>query len=510
MLDSLIIALAIGGGLGGPGGIGQDSGEAISPRTRLQQARELQQARQQEWIPSQAKRLKTSPARAQAPTQRKPGAGAQLAQTGPKQVQGMGGSSTRLGAVSATDKAKANQGAITQLPFYYTVQFFGGASGTGTGYKERFMIFTPPQGKPSPMLVVFHRFGVSELDAFVSTSFFQEAWSRGWHIVAPLSASGVNFGAPLTQINTEFALEWMVDNFNVRDDRIYGVGFSMGGGTALSYAARHLDPTKPMFAAVVDHTGGIALNDTYDNEPAAQFIFDFWFGNGSPGSASAWAMRASSMFDFDRNTKVVDTTSDMARNLQHMPVKVFYATEDPLAYLTVQSSVLATHLAAQGTQTKLEVVSDHAHSWDTLSEFKTINWLSKKVLTLPLSGRTLAARNGRYFFITVQQVISSAFTSYDWDIDIPGNTLTVSNTANLSRAAFATLEAGLDPTSTLTVDMSTSVGNPVEYILRDYTVAPSQVLRDGLPTAAYVFDPVGMDLTLQETDGANHVWQILP
>jgi len=422
----------------------------------------------------------------------------------------MGGTGGKLALPGVIDKAAATQPQIGESLFFYTVTIPGGPTGTQTGYKERFMLFAPSQQKPCPLLVVFHKFGVSELDAWVNTQFFQEAWARGWHIVAPLSASGVHFGSDPGLINTEAALEYMTANFNVRADRIYGVGFSMGGGMALSYAARHLDPTKPMFAAVVDHTGGISLNDTYSNEVGSQFIFDFWFGDGMPGSADPWEMTAASMFDFNSSTLVVDTTSDMARNLQHMPVKIFRVQDDPLGYLRVQSDVLATHLTGQGTQTKYEVIPGMTHAWSTLSDFTTINWLSKKTLTLPLSGRTLADRDASYFYFTVQQTLAGAFSPFDWDLDLPGNTLTVTDAANLTSLEVETVEAGLDPLSVLRVDMTTADGGAVEYVLRDWAVAPTTVTRDALPSVAFVHDAIGMTLTLQETDGGNHLWEITP
>ena len=62
-------------------------------------------------------------------------------------------------------------------------------------------------------------------------------------------------------------LDWIGAKCRVDRTRIYGVGFSMGGGSVTSYAARHLDPARAMFAAVVDHTGGVALRNTYASEP---------------------------------------------------------------------------------------------------------------------------------------------------------------------------------------------------------------------------------------------------
>lgn len=394
--------------------------------------------------------------------------------------------------------------------YLFEIRLPGGPAGLQTGFKEKFLVSGANGTQPRPLLVMFHKFGHTQYDLWIKTQFFQEAWKRGWHAVAPLSASKVNFGSPVSQVNTRAAIEWMTANFKVDPARIYGLGFSMGGGGAMSYAARNLDPTAPMFAAIVCHTGGVALADSYVNEPIAQFIFDYWFGDGTAGSATPWKMAASSMFEFNPTTLVVDPTTDMARNLGHMPVKVFRVQDDPDAYLQVQSDVLASHLTAQGTQTKYEIIPGTFHQWASLSEFKTVNWLSKKKLSLPLSGRTLADRDARFFYFTVSQVATEVFTPFDWDLDLPGNTLTVTNTANLAQLSVATLEAGLDPASTLRVDMTTADGIAAEYVLEDWTTAPSAVTRDAVPTAAYVFDGIGMTLTLQETDGANHVWEITP
>src|SRR6185503_13512505 len=132
---------------------------------------------------------------------------------------------------------------------------------TGSGYEERFLLQVPlvATSTPAPMLVVFHKFGVSHWDAFYNTSFITEARNRGWYLVAPLGASGVSFGSIESQVNTRAALEIVTELYNVDKTRVYGVGFSMGGGNVVSYAARNLDPQRIMFAAICDHTGGISL-----------------------------------------------------------------------------------------------------------------------------------------------------------------------------------------------------------------------------------------------------------
>jgi len=497
MLETLFLALAVGGGTAptSPGriqeGLRQPAGETPAAfETGLQAPEGID--------------------RTAAPAVREPRIRARDAQPSPSPEQQVAAKAPQQSTSGIMQIGKTPEVPMEEVPFFYTVTIKGGPMGTGTGYKERFMIFAPDQSKPSPLLVVFHKFGTSELDAWVNTQFFQEAWSRGWHIMAPLSSTDVHFGNPLGQQNTQVALEWMTDNFNIRPDRIYGVGFSMGGGAALSYAAQHVDPTKPMFAAVVDHTGGISLNDTYLNEPSAQFIFDFFFGDGTPGSADPWKMTAASMFDFNPGTLAVDDQTNMARNLKYMPIKVFRVSNDPLAYLKVQCDVFANYLTNRGFVHTYEIVDGHTHLWAHLSERKSLVWLSKKKLTLPSAGRVLAHQDGRFFFFTVDQIAAETFSPFDWTITASLNKLRVWRTGNLTSLTFDTVEAGLDPSQMLTIDMATGDGVPVTYVLRDIAATPTTVERDSVPTTAYLYDPVEKTLTLQETDGGNHLWEVTP
>jgi acetyl esterase/lipase len=130
------------------------------------------------------------------------------------------------------------------------------------------MIYAPDPSKPRPLPVIFHKYGAGHLDGWVDTEFFQEGRRRGWHVVCMLAASGINFASPESQQSTEAVLDWMRANYNIDPNRTYGVCFSMGGGSATSFAARQLDPSKTLFAGVVDHTGGIALTDSYAQESA--------------------------------------------------------------------------------------------------------------------------------------------------------------------------------------------------------------------------------------------------
>ena len=155
-----------------------------------------------------------------------------------------------------------------------------------TAFAEEFFVQLPPSPSKttrSPLLVAFHKFGSTALDIPVNTDFEQECFNRNWFLVAPLGASPKSFSSISSQANTEVVIELMVDRFGayIDSNRIYGVGFSMGGGNVMNYAARHVDPSRPMFAAIINHTGPVSLRQNYIEQPKNQFILDIWYG-GSP------------------------------------------------------------------------------------------------------------------------------------------------------------------------------------------------------------------------------------
>lgn len=387
---------------------------------------------------------------------------------------------------------------------------------TGTGYKEKFLVFepSPPPVTPQPMLVIFHKFGANHLDAWDDTTYVQEAAQRGWYLVCPLAAENMNFASMPSQANTELALGWMTNNLLIDPDRTYGIGFSMGGGCVTSFAARHLDPLGPRFAAIIDHTGGVALNNTYYHDQPVRFVLDYWFGDGSPGSADPWEMARSSVIDFDPISLAVNADWNMARNLLHMPQWVVRASNEPIAYLNTQCDVLDGHLQTLGLQPGptygYYIMNYTGHEWSMLDETSACDFLAQFSLQIPQGSRTLADRDGVYFHFDVTQDAAGAFTPFDWSIDPGGNKLTIEDTANLSRLAVDLLAAGLDVASQLEVDLSTTDGLGDEILLPGYATQPLAVLRDSLPTSSWSWSGATQELLLMETDGGSHAWVIQP
>ena len=377
---------------------------------------------------------------------------------------------------------------------------------TGSGYQEMFLLQVPDVKPvaPVPLLVVFHRYGVSHADALFNTSFVAQARTRGWYMVAPLSASQQNFASLEGQINTEAALAFVTSTFAVDRNRIYGVGFSMGGGTCASYAARHLDPAAPMFAAIADHTGDVSLAHTYASESAqVQTILEGWYG-GTP-AAQPFNYERCSTIDLDPATGSVGAGTDMSRNLSAMPVLVWMASADPIAYLVAQTLAFDAHIQPQNAGNAFTSVAANVHSWSTMDDAQVCDFLAQSTLALPASASTLADRDATYFRFQVEQDAAGSFTPFSWSTDPVQNRLSLWATANLKRITVDAPGLGLAFAGKLHLNFATSDGTGDDVLFTSVGAAPLAVTRDGVPAAA-TYDPQMHTLLVHETSGSGHQW----
>ena len=403
-----------------------------------------------------------------------------------------------------------------------------------TGATELFSLYVPstPAGLERPLLVAFHRFGVSHLDIAGSTTFFQEAMQRGWYLVAPLSASTVgnsqiSYGSVQSQLNVEAVLDLVIANLDIDLDRIYGVGFSMGGGAAASYAARHRDRARGAFAAVVNHTGTIALADVWSElDPAGQSILESLFG-GTP-SQSPFAYQRSSIIDIDPMTGGVNPLGQhMAVNLESVPMQTWYGVGDPLGYLVDQSIALDGFMAglSSASHTLLPINSaacPSGHCWGTLDETAACDFLSAHTLEIdPSAGTVLADRAGTWGIFEVDQESAPGFSSFEYSFDQVANEIQLDDIANVSRLAFDVEVGGLDRTQLLEVRTSGTTVGGRSVVLSGLISGPSLVQRNGAaaansctpsPTAAsWCFDGQAGALTLWEPAGSAPAhWIVTP
>jgi len=388
----------------------------------------------------------------------------------------------------------------------------------GTGWQESFLLGIPQQTESlqPPLLVMFHGANISEWDCYVNTTLFQDALDRGWYVVAPLGAQQVNYGIPYAQTNIAYALDFVTNVIPYDPDRVYGIGFSMGGGTLMSYAARHLDPDHPRFAAVINHTGTVSVAHTYYSvSDTSNFDNELSFG-GSPAEFPFLYSR-SSVVDVDSTTSQVDPNTDLVRNLTHVAVLNQHADFDPLTYIITQTQVVYAWLSAMvGSETYLLTPPFASHAWSTIDEPTALNFLYSKSLHVPTEGthRILADRDAVWHHFRVTQDVPGAFTPFRWTLQGNLNRLTLDQTENLASVIVDTESAGLNTAVNLELVLGTGDGTAEEVTLTNYPLQPQEVLRNGVVMVLGVdweWHPTAKTVTVHEADASGGpVWKVRP
>jgi dienelactone hydrolase len=376
---------------------------------------------------------------------------------------------------------------------------------TGSGYAEFFALQLPHTIPPggAPALVAFHAFNVSHADAVYHTNFPAECLARNWFMIAPFGASQTNFGSLPSQINVAAVLSWARAMLPIDGNRIYGVGFSMGGGGCASYAARHLDPSASMFAAIVDHTGTVSLAHAYANESTSiQLILEGWFG-GSP-AAQPFAYQRCSTIDIDPLTEQIGVGTDMSRNLR--TVHCWLADNDPQPYLPLQTHLFYDHIHAANPADVLTIVPGNVHSWSTLDDTVACDWLSRYTLQELTIGNTLADQDGTWGRFIVQQSAPGAFTPFSWHADAPPNRLSLWATANLQRLSVNLAPLGLVYSGNLKLNMTSADGTGDQVLFLGVPHAPTAVTRNGVPNATCVYDHAAHTFLVNELSGSGALW----
>jgi poly(3-hydroxybutyrate) depolymerase len=352
---------------------------------------------------------------------------------------------------------------------------------------EWFSLFVPGSPPPQrrPLLTAFHGFGTSHLDIVTRTSFFQEAQARDWFLIAPYQrnlAGGpgdISYGSAQSQLHVEAVIRFVLQRYPIDRDRLYGVGFSMGGGAALSYAARHRSRATGAFAAVINHTGTVALSDEYMNLLVGSLVTGYMetiFG-GTPGTAR-FEWQRSSMLELDAMAQIIPGGLHMAQNLRTVPVQTWFNVDDELAHLVQQSERLDQYLqGVPGAQHSVVAVPgglancDKQHCWDTLDQTAACDWLEQQSLnSFPDEGAILADRDGRWEYFDLTQELAGKFSRLTYGVDSDGNSLTLALPENLARIRASWGALGFDPV------------DPLKLTVEGFGVTPCPIEITGLPT----------------------------
>ena len=426
--------------------------------------------------------------------------------TGGTVANAVGGTNVGIG-VSALRLMGSPQGGVYDLLL----------NDTGTVWQEPFLLGVPPvpEGIESPLLVVFHGWGNTHRSILDQTDYFREARRRGWYVIAPLGAHKYNYSIPYAEQNVEAVLDWATDFLPIDKDRIYGVGFSMGGGNVTNYAARHLDPAHARFAAIVNHTGTVSVRDVFYNAVDTSLLEHVDMFDGTP-LQYPFEYARSSVIDMDSSNLTPNSDSDLARNLVGLPMYQFSGLSDPLTNLVTETRIMSRWLWRLGGTPRLkEDPSVTEHSWSSLDEWSACQFLSSHTLDDSPQGThsLLADRDANYYCFALEQDVPRAFTPFRWNLDSNLNRLVLDETQNLARLTVDTEAAGLDTSITLKVMFGTQDGETDEVVLDGYSVPPTDVLRNGLSVSlgSWSWDAQMGTVTIIETNAAAYpLWRIEP
>ncbi len=365
---------------------------------------------------------------------------------------------------------------------------------------ERFGLYAPmvPAAAASPLLVHFHAFGGGNFELVTyADDMLAEADARGWFVVAPEQEvrnpsgliDGRTYGSDEAQRRVQAVLDWALTTLPVDPTRVYGYGFSMGGGDCLAYAAQHLDPTRGAFAALVNHTGTLVLTEEWTRNPSARPALEAAFG-GTPASARYAYERAASLgysWSPTSNGGFLANAAHPARNLAATPTRSWFHVGDTLyqraeAYMYDLDTLVFDHtIIYQPTQLPQGGNTPPAHAWEYLDANAACNWFATHTLTVPSSGSLVIARDARYHHLVLTRKTNTDFGRVTFQLPQGSNAITLASVANLQRVRVDAAVSGLSTAGgslLVTVGRDTHpsyLGRPVVVEVQNLGFAPSVV-----------------------------------
>lgn len=311
------------------------------------------------------------------------------------------------------------------------------ANETGTGFSEPLQYQLPlsytESGPAHPMIIAYHGYGSSCQTVALQSTIDEESNARGWVYMAPTGLDDQLFGSSPSQKNTEAAIQWMVDNFNVDEDQIYLVGFSMGGGVVTNFLAQHRDPSGLMFAAAAIVSGSFDWTQSYHyGSSTLQDLLEHPLNFGGPPSTEAFAYQAASTAFFDPSTyglppfgplpgTLVEIQS-MGTNLETTPVYITWDSQDSVPEIGPQCAALSTLFSGiTETKTLLTSGSSPSHSWAVLDEVDLCDWLDGRTVNrTPSAFSAQVATDAGVSFSKITKSSANQFAHVQGVIDTSG------------------------------------------------------------------------------------------
>jgi predicted esterase len=385
-------------------------------------------------------------------------------------------------------------------------------------YPERLLIQIPPNFNSQPfaeraVVVGFHSFSVSEKDVFLNTALPYEAKQRGWMLVAPYGLTDTSFGNTQAQASFQAIAHslFAVVPFNYR--RVYGVGFSMGGISALSFAMRHTDPLQLQFAGVVIHTATLDMVQTYQNSNLARqlLLADSKHFGGTPSNAR---------FEYERVSPVGFQSSGLVNpnlapvvNFESRGIYLHTNLADPNTTLVAGMSSLGQFLQQRGANVYEDLVYEPAlgHSWTSMNMTAALDYIELFDLEAsPPSPQEFFADNpGRWMHTDVESVSMHAFGRYRLELAPFSlgtlNSFALQGTRDLDEITLDIQKLGLDGTQPLIFTHSAGDGT-IDWInLVGFDVKPTTVKAAGGPPATWNYNSTSKVLSIVPTTTGTEV-----
>jgi len=360
-------------------------------------------------------------------------------------------------------------------------------------YAERFLVQFPADFLLRPfqeraLVIGCHSFGVSEKEIFLSTDLPYECAQRGWMLLAPYGLNDSSFANVQSQASLQAIVRILHQfvPFNYR--RVYAVGFSMGGLTALSFAMRHLDPRGVRVAAAVVHTATLDMVQEYEGAgPGLRALLanSVHFGAGPELDPFAYERVSPARF---LASGLVDPERAPVTNLLHLPIVLHANLADPEAQLVADMAELKSYLLLRGAIVHESMVYDPAagHSWSTLDLTLALDTIAPASAAgaTPPAVELFADRPGRWHHLELRAQTPGAHARLELELAPVAvetvNSFALLATHDLDVLALELQRLGLDVAQPLAFLHAAADGSADQLVLVGYASAPAAVLVDGV------------------------------
>ena len=249
-----------------------------------------------------------------------------------------------------------------------------------------------------PLLIAFHQWGGDENSTY-STTFDEEANSRGWFFMSPYGGSSNNYNHQDAQEMIKDEIIWMTNYYNIDTKRIYMLGGSMGGAAGMIYSNNHLDPREPMVAATASGSG-ILDCERRAIEMDGNNSMTEWFGGN-------WDEVP---FEYHRNSAIYfnDFSQSMHYNLKHLPIYLDFGVSEPHR---THAEEMHQILLGYNNSMWIDINPTGSHGFSVMDEEHTCDWLSQFELvdTPDLVHVNLDQPSRAYYIEALNQIDSLTF-----------------------------------------------------------------------------------------------------